>query len=147
MSTYDSYGVPYMVFHKHILFPSKSWINTLYSRGKAVRFSMKSVSSPFIFSRFLFSFWLISSLFYDIIIILVSFLYLCAKYCQRCLQECRFRQRVEVAFHVFQAIDVVVYGFNPFQNKPLFLRVCSTNLLKTRWKLMEHCRKRRNASN
>ena len=25
-------------------------------------------------------------------------------------------------------------GFNPFQNKPRFLRVCSTSLLKTLWK-------------
>ena len=30
--------------------------------------------------------------------------------------------------------DIFTYGiFNPFPNKPWFLRVCSTSLLKTLW--------------
>ena len=35
-------------------------------------------------------------------------------------------------FHFYQNISIL-HDFNPFPNKPLFLRICSKRLLKTLW--------------
>ena len=38
---------------------------------------------------------------------------------------------------MFEILFEVLQVFNPFSNKPLFLRVCSTSFLKTQWEKMK----------
>ena len=46
---------------------------------------------------------------------------------------CRPQNKCTVKPVLRDHLYTAIYCFNPFPNKPLFLRVCSTGLLKTRW--------------
>ena len=50
------------------------------------------------------------------------------------LKNYQFSQSRCISFYIWQHyIHILYFSFNPFPNKPWFLRVCSTSLLKTLW--------------